>query len=282
MKKLISILLLSCMIVTSVLANGKPVTITFYHTSDIHENSDGLTRIAKFVDDKRAEGGNILFVDSGDWFDTGNLSPLFTRGEAIMEMMAACKYDAVVPGNHDFVYGAERLAELATKYSIPILAANWPSQKYPHYRIFTFNGVRVGIIGTATLISNYVWDKDIKIENIAEAVKSTVAELEKKADIIVLLTHGGKASDVGLANVSPRIDIIFGGHEHRKYSGPEAGETFKTLIQHSGMYGESLGEVVITWDGEKIIDHKMRVIDISKDMEPSEAVKIIANKYLTR
>lgn len=294
MKTIMAVLFLSCMVMTSVSANGKPVTITFYHTSDIHEYSDGFTRIAKFVNDKRAEGGNILFVDSGDRFDTGDLTPLFTRGEAISEMFGAAHYDAVVPGNHDYVYGSKRLAELNEKYSIPMLAANWPSQKYPPYRIYTFNGVRVGIIGIATDISNYLYDKELNIDrssgltpqnlndNIEGPVKAAVKELEPKADIIVLLTHIGSSRDIELAKAIPRLDIIFGGHDHAKLLKIEPNERTGTIILHSSSYGRFLGEVTITWDGGKIVDQKMRLIAVTKDMEQSEELKIIANKYKTR
>lgn len=272
-------LFLSCLVMTSVLAGDKPVTITFYHTSDIHEFSDKFTQIAKLVADKRAAGENILFVDSGDRFDTGDLSPLFTRGEAISEMFGAAKYDAVVPGNHDYVYGSKRLAELNEKYAIPMVTANWPPQKYPPYSIHTFDGVRVGIIGIATGLSNYLYDKKLNVESIGEAVAKTVKELETKADIIILLTHIGSSGDIGIAKDIPRLDIIFGGHQHTKISKTEPNARTGTIIQHSGCYGESLGEVTLTWDGDKIVDQKMRLIEITDDMEPSEEMRIIVNKY---
>ena len=76
MKKLILMLFLTSIIVTSGFSDEtlKPVTITFYHTSDLHEHSDGLPRIAKFVNDKKNEEGHILFVDTGDWF---NITPFY-------------------------------------------------------------------------------------------------------------------------------------------------------------------------------------------------------------
>lgn len=282
MKRLITSLFLSCIVATSIFATGtsKPVAITFYHTSDFHENSFGLARIAKFVNDKRDEGENILFFDTGDWFNKGDLTPLETRGEAMLEIMGACKYDAVVPGNHDYFYGTARLAELATKYSIPILTANWPAQKYPSYRIHTFEGVRVGVIGIATLISNYVCDDDIQIQNIEAAVKATVAELETKTDIIVLLTHVGRGLDLKLAKENPRLDVIFGGHNHSLYTNLTLEEKPETLIRHSGSHGRSLGEVTLTWDGEKISDTQTRIIKISEKMEQSEEVKAIVDKYV--
>ncbi len=279
---LMTILFASLIVMASALAETKPVTITFYHTSDVHEFSDKFTRIVKFVSDKKAKGENVLFIDSGDRFDTGDLSPLFTRGEAISEMFGAAHYDAVVPGNHDYVFGAKRLAELNKKYSIPMIVANWPSQNYPPYSIHTFDGVRVGIIGIATHISNYLYDKEFDRTDTKEAVEKYVKELEGKADIIVLVTHIGRAGDRALAKDVPRLDVILGGHDHAVVAEVIPNNRTGTVLQHSGTEGELLGEVTLTWDGEKISDQKMRHIEITEDMEPSEEMRAIVNKYKAR
>jgi 2',3'-cyclic-nucleotide 2'-phosphodiesterase (5'-nucleotidase family) len=39
------------------------VTITFYHTSDIHENSVNLPQIAHFIRDQKEKDSNVLFLD---------------------------------------------------------------------------------------------------------------------------------------------------------------------------------------------------------------------------
>ena len=261
----------------------KPVTITFYHTSDLHDHSDGLSRIAKFVNDKRAEGGNILFVDTGDWFNKGNLTPLNTQGEAIVEMMGACKYDAVITGNHEYTFGTKRLVELVDKYSIPLLAANWtePNNFLP-YSIHEYNGVKVGIIGTASTIRNRVKDKEMKLQPIEQSVKAVVEKLKAKVDIIVLLTHLGVREDRKLITAIPRLDILFGGHNHKKISKLEFNEKTRTVLQHSGDFGKYLGELTVTWDEGEIIDYKLLLIKVSKEMTPSKQVKAIAEKYLTK
>ena len=111
----------------------KPVTVTFYHTSDIHDHSGPLPRIARLVADHRRKDANTLFVDTGDWMNKGDLTPLETRGEAVVEMMGAMAYDAVIPGNHDFTFGAGRLAELVDRHRLPLLAANcrWRGKAMP-------------------------------------------------------------------------------------------------------------------------------------------------------
>ena len=83
------------------------VIITFYHTSDIHENSENLTRIAQFIQDQKTKNPNVLFLDTGDWFNLGDLTDLDTRGEAISELMGAMMYDAVILGNNDYSFGTK-------------------------------------------------------------------------------------------------------------------------------------------------------------------------------
>ena len=283
MKKIMLMLFMSSVLVLSAFS-AEPVTITFYHTSDLHEAPDGLIRIAKIVSDKKKEGGNVLFVDTGDWFNKGELSPLKLKGEAITEMIGAAKYDAVIPGNHDYTFGTKRLVELIDKYSLPVLAANcaWPN-KLPPYRIFELKGVRVAIIGSTTHIMNKAIDKDLDVKPIAESVDAVIDELEGKADVIVLLTHIGVGRDKKIIKAVPRLDILFGGHDHiKKMTKLNFIKKTKTILQHSGMSGKLLGEVTITWDGKQIVDRKARLITITKEMPQSENVKAVVEKYLPK
>jgi 5'-nucleotidase len=176
------------------------VTVTFYHTSDVHENSANFPHIAPFIREKKEKNSNVLFLDSGDWLNKGDLTPLNTRGEAIAAMMQASMYDAVIPGNHDFTFGSKRLLELVDKYSLPLLCANcvWAKnmipKNLPPYRIYALDGVKVAVIGTA---GEPFGDLEGLLEvrwmsnEIVESIRSLVSELEKKADIIVLITHLG-------------------------------------------------------------------------------------------
>ena len=267
---------------------GKPVTVTFYHTSDLHEHSVSLPRIAHLVAERRKKDPNVLFVDTGDWMNKGDLTPLKTRGEAIVAMMGAARYDAVIPGNHDFTYAAGRLVELVGKYSLPMLAANceWskrPKPKAPApYRICKLNGVTVGIIGTAPPFVGGVKGPSLKILPIATSVRGVLAEVDKQADVIVLLTHVGPPADKKLIRALPRVDILFGGHHHKRFASLNFDKTTKTILQHSGFFGETLGEVVITWDGKKITGRKSRLITITPKMPQSDAVKAVVDKYLPK
>ena len=100
--------LLSVSISTYYAEAADTVTVTFYHTSDIHENSANLPQIARLVREQKEKDSNVLFLDCGDRFNKGDLAPLKTRGEAMSAMVQAMSYDALIPGGHDITFGSKR------------------------------------------------------------------------------------------------------------------------------------------------------------------------------
>jgi 2',3'-cyclic-nucleotide 2'-phosphodiesterase (5'-nucleotidase family) len=292
--------LLSVSISTCYAEVTETVTVTFYHTSDLHENSENLPQIARLIRDQKEKDSNVLFLDCGDRFNKGDLTPLKTRGEAMSAIIQGMLYDAVIPGNHDFTFGSKRLLELVDKYSLPLLCANcvWAGnmkpKNVPPYKIFVLDGVTVAIIGTAASIvhfapTGYVGkDVDGLLEvrtttsGIVESIKSMVIELEEKADIIVLMTHLGSKADRELARALPRIDLIAGGHMHEIFYTLVFDEQTQTVIQHSGSHGMAVGEIILTWDGEKIVDRKARVIKITPDMPKSTELEAMRKSYLSK
>lgn len=276
------------------------VTVTFYHTSDLHENSANLPQIAYLVREQKEKDPNVLFLDSGDRFNKGDLAPLKTRGEAMSAMMQAMSYDALIPGGHDFTFGSKRFLELVDKYSLPQLCANcvWAGNMKPKnvvpYKIYELNGVTVAIIGITGSISHqtrtgYIM-KDVdgllevrwETSEIVESIKSMLIDLNEKADIIVLMTHLGQKVDRELARALPRIDLIAGGHSHDTFDKLVFDEQSQTVIQHSGVWGFTIGEIIFTWDGKKIVDRKARVIKITPDMPKSAELEAMRKSYLSK
>ena len=293
-------LLLSVSISTYYAEATDTVTVTFYHTSDIHEQSANLPQIARLVNDQKEKDSNVLFLDCGDRFNRGDLAPLKTRGEAMSAMMQAMSYDALIPGGHDITFGSKRFLELVDKYSLPLLCANcvWAGNMKPKnvvpYKIYELNGVTVAIIGVTTGIAHttptgYIMKDpdgllDVRWETseIIESIKSMLINLDEKADIIVLMTHLGQKTDRELARALPRIDLIAGGHTHDTFDTMVFDEQVQTVIQHSGVWGFTIGEIILTWDGKKIVDRKTRVIKITPNMPKSAELEAMRKSYLSK
>ena len=103
--------------------------ITIIHIGDIHghltprpnlrNNSDGhmvggLARMAtqiKTIQRKKGGAGNTLVINTGDTIQ-GSGEALYTRGQALVDVIDLLGVDAYTPGNWDFVYGPDRFKEL--------------------------------------------------------------------------------------------------------------------------------------------------------------------------
>ena len=98
--------------------------ITFIHTSDIHgdfhphanvrdgqPSEGGLARVATVVKKIRRRAENSFYVHTGDTIQ-GSAQVLFTRGQAMVDVMNLMGVDAFAPGNWEHTYGLGRFREL--------------------------------------------------------------------------------------------------------------------------------------------------------------------------
>jgi sulfur-oxidizing protein SoxB len=99
---------------------------TLIHSGDIHGHlvprpnvrSDttghmegGLARMATAINQIReANSGNTLYINTGDTLQ-GSAEAMFTRGQALIDVMNLLKPDFNEPGNWDYLYGTERFLE---------------------------------------------------------------------------------------------------------------------------------------------------------------------------
>jgi len=275
-----------CLFALAALALGGEVEVVFYHTSDLHEHSAPLARIAGFVE-KQRETENVIFVDSGDWNNKGDLTELNLRGEPMAALMGAMGYDAIIPGNHDYSFGASRLAKLIDTYELPVVAANctWPKatpKNVTPYKLFKFDGVTIAVIGTATAIMGQATGDALTVQPVIEAVKKAIAELEGKADIIAVLVHQGPEEDQAMIAALPRVDIVIAGHQHRRFPKLNYNQSTKTILQHSGTFGDTVGRITLRWDGKAITDRKVRLLKVTAKMPESPNVAAITAKYVAK
>ena len=134
------------------------------HTNDVHsrveshipagaeEEQGGRVRAATVIEDIRAMYGKdkVLLLDAGDAMHGMNIDNLF-GGYPTIEIMTAMGYDAFTPGNHEFNYGQEVLAQRIADAKFPTLMANVSKNGslFAGYSalIKEVNGIKVGIIG---------------------------------------------------------------------------------------------------------------------------------------
>ena len=262
-------------------------TVTLFHTNDIHGHLDawkgwegelkdktvgGLDRIAASLRAQRAKlaPNASLLLDAGDTIGDTMIAAE-TEGRAVIETMNAMGYNAMVVGNHEPDFTADKLRARIAEAKFPVLAANirhrWSGKAFTQpYVIKTVNGVKVGVLGLAypnTPLTTA--KKNVKGLRFGEAVPTArryVPQMrDEGAQIIVALTHLGLGADKHLAEKVDGIDVIVGGHSHNRMK--DAMRVRQTLIVQAGAHGSDLGRLDLNITNGKIVSFQRTLIPVT-------------------
>jgi len=161
----------------------------------------GMSGFTYYVNNLRDElvDSPILLLDGGNFFQ-GHPLGVADSGRTVIEWMNKVEYDALVPGNNDFLFGLDNLLDLAKQANFSFLAANLyyadnKSLIFKPYEIIDYKDIKIGIIGIVNPdLNNIVLSKNLKnilLKDPVESLQATVKDLENKVDIIILLTSAG-------------------------------------------------------------------------------------------
>lgn len=275
--------------------SGKHITIL--HTNDTHahvvanDKEMGFAKLAGIIDQYRASNPNTLLLDDGDTVH-GTTFATLVNGESIVKVINKLRYDAMVPGNHEFNYGWKHLVELSKEIQFPVLSANIKqtdaTRLFKPYVIKEVDGVKIGIIGLTTPETAYKTNpknvEGIQFTDPAAEAKAAVDEIRSKVDVVVVLGHLGQdasSKDTSLKVVKevPGIDIFIDGHSHTVLEKGLVGDN-GTLIASAGEYTKYLGVVDLWVDGGKVTQKQAKLIDSAQavDVQPNaEIAALIAS-----
>jgi len=263
-----------------IIAPNDVTEIVIAHTNDVHgrvnddswAGSIGMASVKNIIDALRDQHANTFLVDAGDIFH-GTTFATLEEGASMVEVMNQVGYDLMVPGNHDFNYGQDRLLELEGMADFPLITANVQyaaddtNFMNPYY-IQDFDGVRVGFFGLTTPETTYKTHPDnvigLNFLNPITQAAAMVAELDPLVDIIILLGHIGldentEITSEDIATSVPGIDVIIDGHSHTVL--PNGLMVGDTLIVSTGEYMKNLGVFTLTVQNGEIINHEVMLID---------------------
>lgn len=252
MKKFL-LIILSLLFVTPVFATE----LTILHTSDVHgrlepityhdmNNVGGAARHSYLFKQARKENRNTLILDSGDIFQ-GSIYYQIFKGKLTADILKILKYDAIALGNHEFDRGTKELKSLIKKSKTQFLSANIEfsdkglQKLVKPYIIKEFEGRKILIIGVTTPnLKNLSNSDSVTIYEPISVVRNIIAN-NNDADCIILISHCGYEIDKLIAMENPKIDIIFGGHNHLLFDKPV--QTNGVEIVNSGEFGVYVSNV---------------------------------------
>jgi 2',3'-cyclic-nucleotide 2'-phosphodiesterase (5'-nucleotidase family) len=283
--------------------------ITILGTSDVHgnvwgysyennaETTDGLARVATYVDQTRAQNPNTILVDAGDTIQgTIMTDDLYSKSPAnanhpMIAAMNAMKYDAWTLGNHEFNFGLTNLKTVMSQAKFPVLAANVKDKatgKYltgAGYTIVERSGVKVAIIGVDTP-DIPTWDgakvSALAFAPMAAAVKSCIKEIGSKADIIMVCAHSGMDSEFNDATgadaakeilaENPEVDVLQVAHMHITVA-TKSGNVAVGGVKN-GATEVARFDLTVNSKNE-LTDSKVSTVSM-KDVTPSAAIRDLA------
>ena len=267
----------------------------------------GLARIYTVIKDIRKQDPKALLIHTGDTIQ-GSAEVLYTRGQAIVDILNTFKIDAFAPGNWEFVYGTQRFLDLFADdrpvapwnaiaanvhYATRAQDASSPyadkagQRVLPPYVIKYVGGVKVGILGLTTdrgpqVVGSSVTKGFYFMKNGTE-VDAVVAQLVKelrevhKVDVLVMASEMGLANNIRLAEKIAGIDVVMSSDMHEETLEPviTAGGT---LIIEEGQDGTRLGRITLTVKDGKVAKWAWKGYDITDKIKADDKVATLVKK----
>jgi len=257
------------------------IRIYIISTGDIHEYSQNLAGLATLVKNIRDTASYVYFVLAGDFYMAHNNYNVMRcdghtdysvppdlkvpkdsnhkyDGLAETRIVEYLNFDAIVPGNHDWVYGISMLSTNNLKPKLVACNIGQPANLVTDYLSFSSGQGKflLNIIGVAA--TDNIHHKPGETVTIYPLTTSTtlskIKSAIKTANINILLTHlvdkDDESAFLNLTNVGGKasFDVLCGGHTH---------ESFSKILNNAvylkaGLFGTYAGLACVWWDTVKM------------------------------
>ena len=279
----------------------------------------GFARLATLIATRkaaRAGQGPVLVLDAGDYSMGTAFAAAIRETGGELQLLSLMGCDATTFGNHDFDLGpdgtAQSIAVAAKAGRVPaVVASNTDFTANDatlaglkhlakdgvvrRHLVIERGGIRFGIFGLLGKEAQFYTGGAgaVKFADPLESAREIVKVLREteKVDVIIALSHGGMekgkdgrftdGEDVRLPKAVPGIDVVIGAHSHTALHEPVI-VNGRTPVVQTGKYGENLGELVITLDGDKLTVESYRLYPIDDTIAGDRAIADEIDKFKKR
>lgn len=259
----------------------------------------GLARIATLVGRVRADRERSLLVNTGDTVQ-GSAEALFTRGQALVDVVDRLGVDVFAPGNWDYLYGKERFLELfgtgtgalgatalAAEHRWGALACNvyhagTTDLLLPPTGVVEVGGLRVGVVGLSSerainALGPWVTE-GIDFTGDAHEVVGHVADLRGQGvDLVVLVSEFGLAKNVLIAESVPGIDVVLSSDMHEETAEVVRTST-GTLVSEVGQDGTRVGVLDLAVGPDGVTGYAYTLHTVSEDLPDDPEVAALVEQ----
>lgn len=265
------------------------------HTNDVHGGdvavegvSIGTAGVLQLVNEYKAAGADVILISAGDAIQGDPLVNI-SKGKTAIEFMNLAGYDMIVPGNHEYDFGYDVIAELEDIANFPFISANIIDKKtglteYKGNIIFETALGKVGVFGISTPETltkanpnNVASLNFLSGEEMYKVAQKQVDELKAAgAKVIICVAHLGidegsapnRSTD--LLDKVTGIDLMIDGHSHSLLNG----EVYKeTVLVSTGSRLSNVGVVIL--DGANV---EAKLVTATAFNRVDETVNEVINK----
>ena len=279
----------------------------------------GAAYLATHLRAAEATNRNTAIVSAGDLIGASPLISALFHDEPTIEAANLWGLDFNAVGNHEFDEGATELLRMQKGGCHPVdgcqdgdpfdgaefkfLAANVLDTAkdrtlFAPYKIKTYQGVKVAFVGmtlegTPTIVTPS-GVAGLSFSDEADTVNALIPELERKADVIVVLLHeggtpsGGRLNDcqgvsgpiVDIVNRTSRsVDLFITGHTHQNYSCVIDGRP----VTSSRSFGRLYTDIDLTYDkaSKTLVSTKVDNKPVTRTVTPAADLVALVDKYKT-
>ncbi len=210
-------------------AYAQTVDLTILHFNDFHakllpaQGRGGAAHLVTALQRERENCPRCLVLNAGDNVQGSPVSTIY-RGLPVFEVLRPAKADAIVLGNHEFDYGAERINDFMAAAAQPVLAANFVTAEGNLFTeagsvIFERDGLRIGVVGVLMddLVPKLTTPAKLGTNRILPALdtlRAEAARLKDKTDILIALVHLWKEQCDEIVKEIPEYAVVISGHDH--------------------------------------------------------------------
>ena len=249
----------------------------------------GMANVAAVIDRLRAEKPDrTLLIDAGDTWHGAGLS-VFDRGVSMVKIMNTMGYDAMAPGNWEFIYDKDHLLDLIDMAEFPVVAYNvadpeWDEPAFTQYVIEEVGGLRVAVIGLAypwTALTSSIRGSagDWKFGLREEEARALIAEIreEEDPDLVVVASHGGFGLDQKFARRVDGVDVLLSGHTHDEIYDPVVWND--TIVYQGGAHGKFVTRLDVQVRDKKVVGYSYDLVMVRpSEVEPHPEVQRLVDE----
>ncbi|MDX1505051.1 MAG: metallophosphoesterase [Spongiibacter sp.] len=236
--------------------------LRFTHVADLHARygtADQLySRIRYFQDQALLENPYTVLTNGGDDFEKGSVAEQLSQGVATVEATQAMGFDVRVVGNHDFAWGSDILLDYSKDERAEVISSNTlyrgSEEGFAAKDIVALQVgcLKVGFFGMTSTPWNE-FDEPLEEDPIPDFLpdvemnwhwqqiaRGAVYQYSDQVDVLVMLSHLGKGLDEEIAQQTPGIDLVLGGHSHGGVSTSVSGDA---IVVQPDFYADGLSDI---------------------------------------